>query len=356
MRILVSSSLKMIVRDYQAVFWALAFPLIFLGVFRLFSFEGGGTTELVVSADLESPRGQAVTAALESVEFLEVSIQPELDEAGARSILEDRDAHAVLLLPAAAEGETAHARLLHRINDPLGAQFTIAAIESVVDEVNLALLDVPRAIQVQTENVDVRASTFFQFVGPGIIGMGLMTFATINLAGSLSRYREEGVLRRIRATPLPPWRFFSSVVGAHLIVAAVQVTVLVAAAQALGADVLSGGLAFFFIAILGTLIFLNIGVIVAGRVQSRGGVEGAANAVTLPMMFLSGTFFPVEMLPGVMQHAVQVLPLTHMLSALRGVTIDGGTFAEQWPELLIMAGWVLGTFVAARFAFSLRDA
>lgn len=356
MGILVSSSLKMIVRDYQAVFWAIAFPLIFLGVFRLFSFEGGGTTELIVSADMDSPSGQAVASALESVDFLEVSVRPGLDEAGARQVLEDRDAHAVLLVPGAADGQTAEGRLLHRINDPIGAQFTIAAIESVIDQVNLALIGVPRAIEVSTESVDVRATSFFQFLGPGIIGMGLMTFATINLAGSLSRYREEGVLRRIRATPLPPWRFFSSVVGAHLIIACVQVVVLAAAAQALGADVLRGGVAFFAIAILGTLIFLNIGVIIAGQVQSRGGVEGAANAITLPMMFLSGTFFPVETLPGPVQHAVQALPLTHMLSALRGVTIDGGTLLDQWPALLIMLGWVLGTFVAARFAFSLRDA
>jgi ABC-2 type transport system permease protein len=354
--LLLSSSLKMITRDYQAVFWALAFPIIFLGVFRLFSFEAAGTADLIVSAAPDSPRGQALMLALADVEFLDVTMQPGLDEPEARAILEDRDAHVVLLVPDAPLDDTAEALMLHRLRDPIGSAMTLAAIESVVAEVNLALSGAPRPIDVTVQSLDVRETTFFQFVGPGIIGMGLMLFATINLAGSLSRYREEGVLRRIRATPLPPWRFFSSVVGAHLVVTLVQIVVLVAVAEILGAQVLRGGLALVFIALFGTLIFLNIGVIVAGRVQSRGGVEGAANAITLPMMFLSGTFFPISSLPDAIQPLVELLPLTHMLRAMRGVTLDGESFFAQGPELLVMAAWVAVTFVAARFAFSFRDA
>ncbi|MEX2445844.1 MAG: ABC transporter permease, partial [Dehalococcoidia bacterium] len=181
-------------------------------------------------------------------------------------------------------------------------------------------------------------------------------FATISLAGSLSRYREEGVLRRIRATPLPPWRFFSSVIGAHLLVAFVQVLVLALVAEALGGNVLRGGVPFILVAVFGTLIFLNLGVIIAGRVQGRGAVEGAANAITLPMMFLSGSFFPTSALPSAVQPFVELLPLTHMLTALRGLALDGDSLIEQWPALAVMALWVLGTFALARVAFSFEEA
>src|SRR5690606_16875382 len=165
-----------------------------------------------------------------------------------------------------------------------------AGVSAIVDQVNLNLQGGRPPIAYGASRVDAETFSFFEFIGPGIIGMGLMTFATISLAGSLSRYREEGVLRRIRATPLPPWRFFASVLGAHLVVATVQVLVLATVAELLGANVLRGGVAFILIAIFGTLIFLNIGVIIAGRVRGRGAVEGAANAVTMPMMFLSGAF------------------------------------------------------------------
>lgn len=352
---LFGASLKMVVRDRQALFWALAFPIIFLGVFRLFSFDSFGTTDIVVSLDEAArPEQQALLGALQDVDFLEVTVaeQPLDEESGAREIEEDRT-NAVLLVRSS--GDQVEAQLLHGISDPIGAASTEAGIASVVDGVNLGLLGGDPPIRYTAGRIEASESfSYFEFLGPGIIGMGLMNFATISLAGSLSRYREEGVLRRIRATPLPPWKFFASVVLAHMTVAAMQVVVIALVAEALGANVLRGGLPFLVLAVLGTVIFLNLGVVVAGLVKGRGAVEGAANAITLPMMFLSGTFFPTSQLPEGVRVLVQALPLTHLLDAMRAF-VDGQSVASQWPELLILAGWIVLTFVLARFTFSLED-
>lgn len=357
MRTLLGASLKMVLRDRQALFWALAFPVIFLGVFRLFSFDSFvGSTDVLVSIESEaSAPQQALLAALEDAAFLDVVVAPEpLDAAQAATLIEEDETDAVLFVTAAAGG-VLDVRLAHGISDPIGSSATEAGIASIVDGVNLVLTTERPPIAYAAERLDTEEDiTFFEFLGPGIIGMGLMNFATISLAGSLSRYREEGVLRRIRATPLPSWKFFGSVVSAHLVVAALQVVVISLVAEALGANVLRGGLPFMLLAVAGTVIFLNLGVIIAGRVRGRGAVEGAANAITLPMMFLSGTFFPTGQLPDLVQLAVQALPLTHLLNAMRAM-VDGETVASQWPELLILAGWIVGTFVVARFAFSMED-
>jgi len=355
MRPLLCASMKMILRDRQSLFWALAFPIMFLGVFRLFAFDSFAAIDLVVAVDEPAtPAHGALLGALEQTEFLSVTrADGPMDLATAQFEVDEGDAIAILLVTTAADG-TLHARLVHGIGDPIGASQTEAGIASVVDQVNLALAGGRPPIAYEASRVDAEGWSYFQFLGPGIIGMGLMNFATISLAGSLSRYREEGVLRRIRATPLRPWKFFGSVVVAHLGVATLQVIVISLVAEALGANVLRGGLPFMFVAIAGTLIFLNLGVIIAGRVRGRGAVEGAANAVTLPMMFLSGAFFPVSQLPEVVGWAVQALPLTHMLSAMRAF-VDGASVASQWPELLILGGWIVGTFVVARFSFSLEN-
>ena len=355
MPILFSASLKMVFRDKQSLFWALIFPIMFLGVFRLFSFDSFGTTDLLVSRDdASSPAQQALTFALQDVEFLEVELASEpIDEARAAQLIEDDEANAVLLVTGAGEG--ARAQLLHAISDPIGSSATEAGISSVVTSVNLELMGGDAPIEFLAARVDAdEGMSFFEFLGPGIIGMGLMNFATISLAGSLSRYREEGVLRRIRVTVDPPWRFFASVVLANMTVAAIQVVVIALVAELLGANVLRGGIAFLALAVLGTVIFLNIGVIVAGLVKGRGAVEGAANAITLPMMFLSGTFFPTSQLPDVVRLAVQALPLTHLLTAMRAL-VEGESVASQWPQLLVLLAWILGTFVVARFSFSLDD-
>ncbi|MQC18464.1 MAG: ABC transporter permease [Chloroflexi bacterium] len=358
MKPLLGASFKMVVRDRQAIFWALAFPIIFLGVFRLFSFDSMSSIDLLVAPDApNATTQQALIDALERVEFLEVSVATNpMDIDAAQAEVDDGEVAAVLIISAAAgpEGEGVLARLVHGISDPVGAAQAEAGIASVVDHVNLALQGGRPPIAYETTRVEAGEWSYFEFLGPGIIGMGLMNFATISLAGSLSRYREEGVLRRIRATPLPPWKFFASVVAAHVGVAATQVVIISLVAEALGANVLRGGAAFMLVAVAGTLIFLNIGAIIAGRVRGRGAVEGAANAITLPMMFLSGAFFPVSQLPEVVGWAVQALPLTHLLAAMRAF-VDGDSVASQWPELLILAGWIAGTFLVARFSFSLED-
>ena len=356
-RTLLGASLKMVLRDRQSIFWALVFPMILLGVFRLFSLGTAETTNLVVVADTRTPAGAALVTALGRVEFLRVRIEPSITEAQVLDELTTKRADAALLLtPSTAPNQPAHAELIDALNDPIASSVTMAAIRSVVDGTNLALTGVPRAIELTSRSARVQRTTFFQFLGPGIIGMGLMTFATISLAGSLSRYREEGVLRRIRATPLPPWRFFSSVLGAHIIVSLVQVLVLAVFAQVLGARVFNGGIGFILIAVYGTVIFLNIGVIIAGRVHGRGAVEGAANAVTMPMMFLGGSFIPTSALPAAMRPFVEVLPLTQMLHAMRALAIDNESFVQQWPALLVMTAWVIGTLLLARWSFSYADA
>lgn len=354
MRLLIAASTKMIVRDRQNLFWALAFPVLFLLVFRLFAIGELSRTELLLVVEEPGPTPTALRSALEDASFLEVTVLQPFDEAEALRQLDDGDVDAVLLVRGS--GPSTQAELVHAIADPIGGALTVSGVEALVNEVNLGLMSSLRPIAFGARAAEDDEPTFFEFIAPGIIGMGLMTFSTIGLAGSLSRYREEGVLRRIRATPLAPWRFSASVLAAYLLVAFVQVLILVLIAEVAGGDVLSGLLWLLPIALLGTWIFLNIAVIIAGSVQGRGAVESAANAVTLPMMFLSGTFFPTETLPSIVERIVLVLPLTHMLRALRGVTLDGETIVEQWPELAVMVAWAAVTMWLARMTFRFEEA
>jgi ABC-2 type transport system permease protein len=135
------------------------------------------------------------------------------------------------------------------------------------------------------------------------------------------------------------------------------VVILIGIAYVLGANLVNPGLwGFLLVSLLGTFVFLNLGAIVAGRVEGRGAVESAANAITMPMMFLSGSFFPTSGLPEPVQWFVELLPLTHMLRALRSIGLDQQQLWEQGPELAVLGAWAVGTFWLARVTFQLRDA
>lgn len=356
MRLLLRAQVRVLLRDRQSLFWAIVFPLIFLAVFRLFSFDAFGETELALGGETETRVGAALADGLAALDFVDLEVAPGLDEAGALARIDADEIGAALIVgPAAADGTQA-VELLHGLRDPLAASPLEAAIASVVDGVNVQMTGAPELLQFSARAAGEEGTSFFEFVAPGIIGMGLMTFSTISLAASLARYREEGVTRRLRATPLRPWRFFAAVVGSYLLVAFVQVVVLLLFAQLLGVSLLGSTLPFLVLALLGNLVFLELGVVVTGLVHGRYAVEGAANAVTMPMMFLSGTFFPTDALPRPVELAVEALPLTHLLRALRDVSLDGESLWAQGPEVAVLLGWVAGTFLVARRVFRLDDA
>ena len=353
MRILLSASTKELLRDRQSLFWALVFPVMILVLFSLFSLDRSSRTELVVAGASSAAEFELV-AALDDVEALEIERRPALSEAAALELLEDDEADAVLLF---GEADPGSAVLLYPGDDEIDISRLIAVVRSVVDGLNIEAAEQERMMTLLPRASGTEEEDFFDFLAPGVLGMALMMFGVISMAASLARYRELGVLRRMRATPLPPWRFFAGMAGGYLAIGVIQVVVLVVVARALGAgEILTGLPAVALLLLLGTALFLNLGVIVAGFVRGVYAAEAAANAITMPMMFLSGTFFPVDSLPRGVELAVQLLPLTHLLRALRAVSLDGEPLWEQAPEIGVLLLWLAGTFWLARRLFHLEDA
>ena len=186
----------------------------------------------------------------------------------------------------------------------------------------------------------------------GLVGMGVMVNSVISIAVKISGYRNQNILKRILVTPLPVRNYFASEVLAHLVLAMVQVGIIMAVGVLLfGARIYGNVLWIFLIVAFANIIFLNIGFILSAWARSPAAASGIGNAIVLPMMFFSGTFFPTSNLPAFLPELVQVLPLTPMLEALRHVSIDGWAIWQTWPELAILAGWVVVSSVAAMKLF-----
>jgi ABC-2 type transport system permease protein len=111
----------------------------------------------------------------------------------------------------------------------------------------------------------------------------------------------------------------------------------------------------FVLALIGNLIFLGIGFSIAGRARNADAADGMANAIALPMLFLSGTFFPTDTLPELMQAVVAFLPLTPLLEAMRIVAIEGDPITAASSELLLLGAWVLVSFAIASRLFRFQD-
>jgi ABC-2 type transport system permease protein len=229
----------------------------------------------------------------------------------------------------------------------------LAVVRAVVDNANLSMAGVSRpALKLVTTPVRARTSKYYDFLLPGLVGMGVMNFAITGMGIAVTRFREQQILKRILATPLRPARFLAAQVGARLVLSVVQAAVILAVGMVLFHGHVYGNILWMFVlAVVANLAFLNIGFAIAGRAPNPDAAQGMGQAVAIPMMFLSGVFFPLDTLPNIIHTIVRYLPLTPLLEALRKISIDGASITATGSELGQLGIWVVVTFLIASRSF-----
>ncbi len=356
MRKLFVASMKMLYRDRQSLFWALAFPVIFVVVFGLFDFNQAPNVRIdVVGAD-RAPIGPALVQGLDRVDSFDV--HRTASEGIARKDLAEGDVDVVLAVPAQTPAAgPAGIEVLYNRSNFTSNQFALTTIRQVVDGMNLRAAGVSRpALVVEAKAVQAKTVDYYDFILPGLVAMGVMNISIVGMGVAVARYREQRILKRILATPLRPIRFLAAQVLARLVLSVVQSALILGVGVfAFGGHVYGNVLWLFVLVVLGNLVFLNLGFAVAGRASTPDAAQGLGQAVALPMMFFSGVFFPVETLPKVVETLVRYLPLTPLLDAMRTVAVDGKSITATGAQLLQVGIWVLVSFWLATRLFRFSE-
>ncbi|HXF71788.1 MAG TPA: ABC transporter permease [Actinomycetota bacterium] len=352
------ASVKMLYRDRLTVFWALMFPVIFAVVFGLFDFDRAPEVRIDMVGEPSAPMYRALQAGLGRIASFELHRAPDLG--AARSRLADGETDVVVVVPSTLPGPGASLDvpvLYNGANADVNT-FALSAIERIAGATNLRLAGVePPPLEVRPRAVEGKTIDFYDFLLPGLVAMGVMNYSIVGMGVAVARFREQRILRRILATPLAPWRFIAAQVAARLLLALVQAALITATGVFLFGARIYGNVGWLFaLAALGNLVFLNIGFAVAGRAPNPDAAAGVGNVVALPMMFLSGVFFPTDTLPAVMQRVVEFLPLTPLLEAMRKVVLEGLPISSTGSQLLRLAAWTVVSFLLASRLFRFSEA
>ncbi len=353
------ANLKMMTRNRQGLFWALAFPLLLVVVFGLFDFRGVTPTGLAVVDFSGGPKAELLRERLDGIAFLEpedldAEASGALDEARLRLV--DGDLGYLLIIPnglddPAAEnsaGSVEPVTLVYATRNPERNQLVEGAVHNLVIQLRSAGLPVLPEHLVESEVIEAPEVEYFDTVLLGLLGLGIMTNSIISIAVRISTYRNQAVLKRLLATPLPVWKFFAGEIIAHLLLALVQALIILGVGVFVFGGDIHGNLGWVLvIVLLGAVVFLNIGFILSAWARSPAAASGMGNAVALPLMFLAGTFFSTASLPWLLPYAAMVLPLTPMLDALRDVAINSAPLWETWPQLAALGAWALATALLA---------
>ena len=184
----------------------------------------------------------------------------------------------------------------------------------------------------------------------GMLGYGAAATAFAGLAIVLVIRRESGVLKRVRATPLPPATYVSALLCSFLAVFALEAIGLIALGR-LAFDVpvpdRLGSLAFTLA--LGGLVFAALGLGLTTIIRTEEGSSALVNAVYLPMAFLSGSFFSPGAFPRVLEVIGEALPLTYLIRLLHDVALRGNGPWTSTGDVAILSAWgIVGGLVALR--------
>jgi ABC-2 type transport system permease protein len=183
-----------------------------------------------------------------------------------------------------------------------------------------------------------------------MIGYGAISIAFAGLAIVLVIRRESGILKRLRATPLPAWDYIAALLSAFLAAFAVEVVGLILLGRVLFGIPVPDRLGSLALALLlGAVSFCGLGIGITALIRSAEGASAVVNAIYLPAAFLAGAFFSPRHFPSVLRAIADVLPLTYFLRLVRNIMLHGHTIWSQGTNVAVLAAWgALGVIVALR--------
>jgi ABC-2 type transport system permease protein len=229
-----------------------------------------------------------------------------------------------------------------------GAFFTI--LLPVMFLVLFGAINRDGTVQLSPHGPEIGYTTFFT---PGMLGMAIMAGSFVGLVVGLTIMRDNGQLKRLRGTPLPPWAFFSGQVVSRLVLVAVEAVLVLGLGRLLFGVSLpptaAGWATFALVALLGAATFTALGVAFTRLVGSADSAPALANAAYLPLLFLSGAWFPISGLPHWLGTVADDFPLAPMLDGMRQALIFGHGLGAIWPDVWKLLAWLaVGLFVSVR--------
>ena len=193
---------------------------------------------------------------------------------------------------------------------------------------------------------------YVDWVVPGVLATNMMFSALFGVGYVIVRYRKNGVLRRLKATPLKPLEFLSAQVLSRLLLI-VTITTLVYIGTDYFIDFSMYGSYFnlLLVSALGAASLISLGLLISTRTASQELAGGLLNVTSWPMMLLSGAWFSIEGAPQWVHAVAQLFPLTHLIDAARAIMIDGASLVDVAPHAVVLAVMTLVFLVLGAWLF-----
>jgi ABC-2 type transport system permease protein len=346
-------SIKSFYREPTAVFFRVAFPILLILVFGTIFMNQDNVRYDFLVQDLDRTGASAeLVKALElSENFTILSVDPALDAAQyARDnkrnlvvVIPDGYERALLQRMAGSDPDTAVT--VTYIYDPssTAVDTKMQILNAVFAEINQRMSGTPAFIIPAKTSILSQNYRFIDFFVPGIIAMTVMTASLFGAVNVNAELRQKGVIKKLSTTPITHTDWILSNVLYQFLLSVISTASILLVSYTVFDVSLQLNLWLPVFVVLDVFAFVGIGMILTRVAKEAESAAAAANAIMFPMMFLSGTFFPVEMMPGFLQTFSRILPLYYVNEGLRASMI----FADNL--LALRYAVIIGIFAAIAF-------
>lgn len=196
---------------------------------------------------------------------------------------------------------------------------------------------------------------YIDFLVPAILAMTVMMSCMMGMGQSIAGERETGELARLFMTPTSVATVVGGKIFSKLIIETVKALILLGAAILLFGITINGNIFLAIgILVLGALTFVGFGIMISATAQTQEDYTQLVMPFTMPMMFVSGVFYPIETMPWIFQKIAYIAPLTYLNDAMRGVMLKGRGIGDIWVDILVLVGFLIVFFALGVIRFD-RD-
>jgi ABC-2 type transport system permease protein len=347
-------SIRRYFRDRVAIFFTIAFPLIFLLIFGSFSKSDSVSFHIGLINQSKTGFAQKFEQDTRGSKMFKIDEKIKtLDQA--KDSMSRGVVDATIILPpefgtvkAATKTPTGQALLYYDENSTQAAKTIQTVLDGEFEHFNSHIVMVQTPFIVRAESTNTLGLSRLDYTVSGLIGFAIVGLGIFGPVNYFPQMKKEGVLRRLHITPLRVWQFFVSSVMSNSVIGLLSIAIMIAVATIVFNFHMVGNyieLAIFLV--FGILTIFGIGLAIGGWAKNENQAAPLANIIVFPMLFLSGTFFPRFSMPEWLQNVTAFLPLTPIIDGIRMIATEGKHLWEIGPQIGLIAIWAVIIYAIA---------
>lgn len=347
-----SMQLKRCLRDPMTVTILVGLPVVLLLVFGAFL---GGTNNLTLRTAIinQSEHGfaQDFATSLDETEVLEIS-EDTLTLEQARERMQNSELDTIIELsdtfgaPNEQSIPTGTVRYYIDGTDVQTAQIVGSVVNAIVDGYNAEMVEVNFPLVAEQASVNVSETQPIAFIYAIFVGMAIIMVGIFGVGSMIPADKKARILRRMHVTPLKSSQVSIGIMLAFAAIGAMMVAIMTLIAVFLfQLEVQGNYVTLGFFILIGLVMMLGFGLAIGGIAKNATQADVAGQVIFLTSLALGGVWFPIALLPELLQNIVNFMPLTAIIEGIRHIIAEGATIVDVVPQLIVMAIWIIVVYV-----------